>query len=100
MEADPTARHSLLGPFQRVCYLVHGGARTHRSNPWRTRQLQDQCLRPVTRPTDTGHRRSPARARALEAKLVHLQPGRLAIRPAANDRLATRSGSGSAPSLT
>jgi hypothetical protein len=32
MEADPPARHSLLGRFQRVCYLVLGGARTHRSN--------------------------------------------------------------------
>jgi hypothetical protein len=32
MQADPTARHSLIGPFQRVCYLVHAGARTHRSN--------------------------------------------------------------------
>jgi hypothetical protein len=28
MRTDPTARHSLIGPFQRVCYLVHVGART------------------------------------------------------------------------
>jgi hypothetical protein len=32
MQIDPPARHSLLGPFQRVRYLVHGAARTHRSN--------------------------------------------------------------------
>jgi hypothetical protein len=31
MQTEPTARHSLIGPFQRVCYLVHAGARTHRS---------------------------------------------------------------------
>jgi hypothetical protein len=32
MQTDPPARHSLLGLFQRVCYLVHAGVRTHRSN--------------------------------------------------------------------
>jgi hypothetical protein len=31
MQSEPTARHSLIGPFQRVCYLVHAVARTHPS---------------------------------------------------------------------
>jgi hypothetical protein len=39
MEADPPGRHSLLGPFQRVCYLVHPGASTHRSDGGEPRQL-------------------------------------------------------------
>jgi hypothetical protein len=33
MQTDPTARHSLIGPFQRVCYLaLLEHPRTHRSN--------------------------------------------------------------------
>jgi hypothetical protein len=32
MQTGPTARHSPIGSFQRVCYLIHAGAHTHRSN--------------------------------------------------------------------
>jgi hypothetical protein len=49
MQTDPPARHSLLGPFQRVCYLVQPGAPTHRSDGGELRQLHTHCPR-IMRP--------------------------------------------------
>jgi hypothetical protein len=49
MQTDPPARHHLLGPFQRVCYLVQPGAPTHRSDGGELRQLHTHCPR-IMRP--------------------------------------------------
>jgi hypothetical protein len=92
MEADSTARHSLLGRFQRVCYLVLGGARTHHPSlvswPAAMTKVPGQARGPWT-PVITYR----LWERALEDRIVYLQPGHLAVRPAATDRLATGSGS-------
>jgi hypothetical protein len=88
MQTYPTARHSLLGPFQRVCYLVHAGARIHRSNLGALASGLPTVRRQSRGPRTPGIAELPARARVLEAKLVHLQPGHLAVRPAAG-RLVT-----------
>jgi hypothetical protein len=89
MEADPPACHSLLGRFQRVCYLAPCWSTHAPIQRWCARQWPDQGPPPVTWPTDTVIAELPARARALEAVVVDLQPGHLAVGPAANDRLAT-----------
>jgi hypothetical protein len=49
MQTDPTARHSLLGLFQRVCYPVQPGAPTHRSDGGELHQLHTHCPR-IMRP--------------------------------------------------
>jgi hypothetical protein len=94
MQTDPTARHSLSGPFQRVCYLAHAVARTHPSIVGELTSCMTSVRGQPGGPPTPGIAEC-LRERILETRSVHLQPGRPAVRPAATDRLATRSGSGS-----
>jgi hypothetical protein len=63
MQTDPTARHSLIGPFQRVCYLaLLEHPRTHRSNLGELARCMTKVRGQARGPPTPGIAELPARA--------------------------------------
>jgi hypothetical protein len=79
MQTDPTARHSLIGSFQRVCYLVLWRATAGERQPWNA----TTSLHPYRR-----------RARRRAQTEVTVDPSGVGVRPqGVRARLAPKPGS-------